>query len=145
MGWFLFVSIESTNRNTYFNKREIHLVPFKNTCTSLRNLKEIASFVSPDQVPYYRYLFIRNIVGNIIVLIPWGLLVPLLFQKLGTFKAIVITTVLFSFFIESTQYIFLIGVFDIDDIIYNTTGAIIGFYLLQVFKIITDKFFHEES
>lgn len=134
LGWFLFISVDSINRNTYFKKREIHLIPFKNTYTSFKSLHEIAYIVPPDQVPYYRYLFIRNIVGNIVLLIPLGFMVPLLWERINTLKAILIFSVLCSFSIETIQYVLTIGVFDIDDIIYNVIGSLIGFYILRAFQ-----------
>jgi glycopeptide antibiotics resistance protein len=134
VGWFLFISVDSINRNTYFKKREIHVVPFKNTYISFKSLHQIANIVPPDQVPYYRYLLIRNIIGNIALLIPIGFLVPLLWERLNTLKAIVIFSVLCSFSIEIIQYILIIGVFDIDDIIYNLIGAVIGFCVLRAFQ-----------
>jgi glycopeptide antibiotics resistance protein len=134
LGWFLFISVDSINRNTYFKKREIHLIPFKNTYTSFKSLHEIAYIVPPDQVPYYRYLFIRNIIGNIALLIPIGFLVPLLWERINTLKAIVTFSALCSFSIETIQYVLTIGVFDIDDIIYNVTGSLIGFYMLRASK-----------
>jgi hypothetical protein len=67
--WFLFISLGTTDRNAYFVKREIHLIPFENTYTSFKSLNNIAYIVPPDKFPYYQYLFIRNIIGNIVLLI----------------------------------------------------------------------------
>lgn len=132
--WLLFITVGSTERSTYFNKREIHLIPFKNTYTSFKSLNNIAATVPADQVPHYQYLFIRNIIGNILLLVPWGYMLPLLIQKRNSFKVVVISAIVFCFFIEGTQYVLTIGVFDIDDVIYNTSGAIIGFYLSRFIK-----------
>jgi glycopeptide antibiotics resistance protein len=122
--WFLFVSLGTTDRNTYFIKREIHLIPFKNTYTSFKSLHDIAYIVPRNQFPYYQYLFIRNIIGNIVLLIPFGFMAPLLFQQLKTLKAIVVFSILFSFIVETIQYALIIGIFDIDDIIYNVVGSL---------------------
>jgi glycopeptide antibiotics resistance protein len=137
--WFFFISLGTTDRNTYFIKREIHLIPFKNTYTNFESLHDIALIVPPDQFTYYQYLFIRNIIGNILLLIPLGFMASLLFQQLKTLKAIVVFSILFSSLVESTQYVLKIGVFDIDDIIYNAIGTLTGFYILQIVRSLISK------
>lgn len=68
-------------------------------------------------------LFIQNIVGNILLFIPFGMFLNSYF-KVKKWHLIIIT-ILYSFSIELTQI--LIGrVFDIDDIILNLLGSLIG-------------------
>jgi glycopeptide antibiotics resistance protein len=135
--WILFVNLGTTDRYTYFKKREIHLIPLKSTYTSFKSLHDIAYIVPPEKLPYYWYFFIRNIIGNIVLLIPFGFMAPCLFQQLKTLKSIVVFSILFSFLMETTQYILTIGVFDVDDIIYNSIGTLVGFYMLQISKLIS--------
>lgn len=129
--WVSFISLGHTERNTYFNKKEIHIVPFKNTYTSLKSLYYNTDHLTTNQVPYYWFLFIRNIAGNIVLLVPWGFLIPILFRKVYMVKTIFILTLLLSSLIETVQYIFTLGVCDIDDVIYNIAGALLGFYLFK--------------
>ena len=68
-------------------------------------------------------LFMQNIVGNILLFIPFGMFFYSYF-KVKKWHLIIIT-ILYSFSIELTQI--LIGrVFDIDDIILNLLGSLIG-------------------
>lgn len=68
-------------------------------------------------------LFMQNIVGNILLFIPFGMFLNSYF-KVKKWHLIIIT-ILYSFSIELTQI--LIGrVFDIDDIILNLLGSLIG-------------------
>lgn len=68
--------------------------------------------------------FIQNIVGNILLFIPFGMFVRYYF-KVKTISLIIIT-IIYSLSIETTQI--LIGrVFDIDDIILNLVGSILGY------------------
>lgn len=74
-----------------------------------------------------------NYVANIIMFIPLGFLLPLIWRKC---KNIIITTFIgagFSLFIEIGQ-LFNHRVTDIDDLIMNTLGAIIGFCIWKVFS-----------
>ena len=69
--------------------------------------------------------FINNVIGNILLFIPFGMFLRYYF-KLKIISLIFIT-ILYSLSIEVTQ-ILINRVFDIDDIILNLIGAIIGYY-----------------
>ena len=68
-------------------------------------------------------------VGNIILFIPVGLVVGL-FLELNTRHAI-LAGLLFSMFIESCQWFFWLGSFEIDDLFHNTIGAGIGAIIVK--------------
>lgn len=81
-------------------------------------------------------LFIKNVIGNIIMFIPYGFFVSY-FLDLRKTKSMTLMALLVSISIEITQLV--IGrVFDIDDIILNTIGGIIGFYLYKSLDFIND-------
>lgn len=61
---------------------------------------------------------------NIIFFIPFGLLHPV---KKCT--VVFIIALLFSIFIEATQYLLALGLCELDDVICNTLGAMIGFWI----------------
>ena len=67
-----------------------------------------------------------NIIGNITMFIPVGLVWPLCFKKLDTIGKTVLVGAGFSLFIEITQLPFYDRCSDIDDLILNTTGILIG-------------------
>ncbi len=67
-----------------------------------------------------------NILGNIIIFIPVGLAWPFCFKKLDTIGKTVLAGAGFTLFIEITQLPFYSRCSDVDDIILNTTGAVIG-------------------
>jgi glycopeptide antibiotics resistance protein len=73
-----------------------------------------------------------NLVGNIIVFIPWGLYLPILFKKIKSLIGTLKGTLLFVIAIEVAQLITTLGSFDVDDIILNTLGAIIGYLIYKV-------------
>lgn len=85
--------------------------------------------------------FFKNLAANIIMFIPYGLLSPV-FVKEGknVFLKVLVTGCLLSIFIEVLQYVMAIGQCDIDDVILNVLGVLIGFFgyslLYKVYKII---------
>ncbi len=81
-------------------------------------------------------LFLKNVLGNIIMFLPYGFFTSY-FLKEKKLLPIFILTVLTSLTIESTQL--MIGrVFDIDDILLNIVGGILGHYLYIVILKIGD-------
>ena len=96
-------------------------------------------------------LFLVNLVGNVVVFIPFGFLVPVMYreQRRGVvyqghfFRSFVFVTFLgaiFSFCIETIQLLTKVGCFDVDDLLLNTTGVIIGFMLYYISKKIIASF-----
>ena len=74
-----------------------------------------------------------NFFGNIILFIPFAFLLIMLF-KIIKLNKIILLSLLASTSIEIIQYFFQIGLADVDDIILNTVGAIMGFYLYKIFS-----------
>lgn len=74
-------------------------------------------------------LFIRNIIGNLLLFVPFGLFVSAYLRARRPF-VIIILACISSLAIEITQ--FKIGrVFDVDDVLLNITGGFLG-YLLYI-------------
>ncbi|MFV0520493.1 MAG: VanZ family protein [Lachnospirales bacterium] len=76
-----------------------------------------------------------QVVGNIIIFIPFGFLCLLLSKDKKFFSCIWITLV-FSLFIEMTQGVLGLGVVDIDDVILNFAGGFIGGVLYKLLLFI---------
>ncbi len=68
-----------------------------------------------------------NIVGNIVLLVPLGFLLPFIFKQLN-WKSSLVVAILSALFIESLQSMLHIGIFDIDDVILNALGCMIGYW-----------------
>lgn len=86
---------------------------------------------------YWNEIYI-NILGNILMFIPYGF-IGWLFPKYNGLKTLLIYFLSFLIVIEALQYFTRLGIFDIDDIILNTFGVVIGFYFKQIF----DNFFEK--
>ena len=69
---------------------------------------------------------IRNLAGNILPFVPVGLIAPFLYRPL-TWKYVLGVAILFAVAIEGVQVIFRTGIFDVDDILLNILGIVIGY------------------
>lgn len=85
--------------------------------------------------------FIRQIVLNVVMMIPFGLLFPLTQSKRNTFIKTVLYTFILSLAIELIQP--LLNGFrssDITDLVTNTLGGVIGYIGYVIFRPSLDKF-----
>jgi len=94
-----------------------------------------------------RYIRVMNLVGNIIGFIPFGIILPLLLKKFMKLKRVLIAVFCLSFTYEITQLLFKIGSFDIDDLILNTLGGVLGYLPIKLVLIFINskkKYLKEE-
>lgn len=75
---------------------------------------------------------------NIIFFMPFGFLLPTLWNKFRKFIPTVFAGFIFSLIIEVGQ-LFIIRATDVDDLIMNTLGTILGFILFKILSIIFKK------
>lgn len=74
-----------------------------------------------------------NIIGNIAFLIPIGFLLPFVFVRIDWKKSLALA-ILSGMLIELTQVVLHLGIFDIDDVILNGLGVMVGFWMYVWFK-----------
>lgn len=77
---------------------------------------------------------VQNLAGNIIGFIPFGFLLPLLFKSLLGFRKIAMFTFCLSLGFEMLQLVFFMGSFDVDDLILNTLGGVLGYIPVKLYK-----------
>lgn len=81
---------------------------------------------------------VLNIYGNIICFVPFGLYFTWIFKKKKRlFIKIYMMTFLFSLTIECIQLFCMIGIFDVDDLLLNTFGGILGYVLCKIYLVIS--------
>lgn len=126
------MGIYSDTGKFYFNIRltnsisEINLIPFKTLYEYL--------FVNNTSVSSWSSVSILNIFANTLLFIPLGLLTPLIWEKYDSFYKILTLGLISTCLIEFIQ-IFIGRSTDIDDVILNTIGIIIGYTIFKLFKI----------
>lgn len=80
---------------------------------------------------------LHNIIGNILMFVPLGMFIPFLFKKRDKFWYVFSCGFLGSLFIEVNQLFLGDRATDIDDVIFNTLGTVIGYILFKfIFKFI---------
>jgi glycopeptide antibiotics resistance protein len=75
-----------------------------------------------------------NLVGNIILFVPFGFLLPLLWNKMKNALPLFLIALSLSIILELYQLLTNTGQCDIDDVILNTTGSMVGFLLYSILK-----------
>lgn len=116
MGWLLFY------RNRYFGEGySYNIVPF---------------YTIKKYIIYYDHFnfenWFKNLFGNVVLFIPIGVFLPLLNKKYRSVLRLTAATIILITMVEAAQMVTRLGSFDIDDIILNTFGALIGLLLLRV-------------
>src|SRR4028118_699965 len=100
-----------------WNVEMINVVPFRNTINSYYSLNDVGWLN-----------FSSNLFGNILLFIPFPFFIIEFFEIFKK-KLIIGIGIFTSFLIEFLQYIFRIGIPDIDDVLFNTSGVIAGVIL----------------
>ena len=67
-----------------------------------------------------------NLLGNVIPFLPIGILAPLAFRSFSWRKAVVLG-IFTALACELTEAIFRVGIFDVDDLILNACGVLLGY------------------
>ena len=82
---------------------------------------------------------VLNFVGNVTMFIPIGIIYPIVYRKLDTHTKAIAAGVGFTLCIEILQLPFFDRVTDIDDLIMNATGYIIGYGIYLLVKNVSKK------
>ncbi len=74
---------------------------------------------------------VLNILGNVLIFVPMGFMLPLLYEDLRSYKRTLAFTVVICILVETIQF-FVGRSVDIDDLILNAIGASIGYLLYKL-------------
>lgn len=111
-------------------RQNINLTPF----FTIRNYLHVVIHRSNEAlIPHC----IINLLGNVLLFIPAGWLLPRLWKKMRNFFWFFLTCTLSILLIELLQLFTLLGSFDMDDLILNLSGmtlGFIGFHLISLFR-----------
>lgn len=87
---------------------------------------------------YYEQLGIGNVIlnllGNIVAFMPYGFLLPMIKKTCKNGWRIFFWSLGFSFGVEVTQLVTKTGAFDVDDLMLNTIGGLLGFVVYRIFQ-----------
>lgn len=89
--------------------------------------------MNKNQVEKVIWWALKNLLGNLLPFIPFGFLLPIAYPRIKAFFKVFLVGMFAVLFIEIFQYMTRLGSFDIDDIILNVLGGVVG-YLLYIFS-----------
>lgn len=121
-----------------YDHRSINLIPL---VSIMKNVSQIGIAYGGDSV-FMIELIIRNVGGNILLLMPFGFLAPIVWISFKYFKKTLLFGLGISICIEVLQLVESLEggwgrITDIDDVICNVIGVMIGFFIYRVtFKIV---------
>ena len=121
-------------------------IPFLNGTNNL--FLETVNLIPFRDLRLNYYGAVREIFLNIIMMIPFGFLYPII-RKVGILKTVTVAF-LFSLTIESTQLLsaFWGGLasrsFDVTDLVTNTFGGLVGYLFFSILKPIIFKILNEQ-
>ncbi len=80
-----------------------------------------------------------NLLGNVVIFLPLGFLMPMA-SKYRSFWATAINCFLLSLAVELFQLISRVGSFDVDDLLLNTIGGVLGYISFLICNKIRRKY-----
>ena len=84
----------------------------------------------------YKLNSAENLLGNILVFVPFGFSFPMIFDKGNRFLVMLFNAFLFVLGIEVFQLFSAFGAFDVDDILLNCLGASLGYGCYRLYSLI---------
>ena len=75
-------------------------------------------------------------IENILMFLPFGILFPLVFHKLQNIKVCIIVGLLSSIFLEFIQLLTQRGFCQLDDVVTNIFGTVLGWSIYKIFRLI---------
>lgn len=127
MLWLLFGRDIHDSGSGYLHSlsANINLIPFLTIADLIRNL------ITPPSPGLFTYAWI-NLFGNVVVFIPLGIFLPLIWTKTKNFGRFFLVSSGIIAVIELLQLFTLRGVLDVDDYLLNMVGLIVGFFVYRL-------------
>ena len=127
-GWVLFILYLIALTYFLFFAESFGRVPGAQTyyAYNLMPFREISRFIKYRGLLGFQAVLL-NLAGNVLGFVPFGFFIPVVSRRGRIWRNAVLMGFGFSLCIELTQLIFKIGSFDVDDILLNTTGSILGY------------------
>lgn len=102
----------------------LNLVPFRTEIDYFKQLSEHSINTG---------IVVMNIGVNLILFLPMGMALPVLFDnKINKLWKVIIIVAVIVIICEVIQFLTLRGSADVDDVILNTAGAVLGYGLLKI-------------
>ncbi|HET7628665.1 MAG TPA: VanZ family protein [Bacillales bacterium] len=113
----------------------LNLVPLVSVMNSI---KQIGTAYEGDSL-FMLHLVLRNVGGNFLLLLPLGFLAPMLWERMLALNSLFLFALVTTIGIETLQLLETLAVgighaVDIDDVIFNASGAVAGYFIYRIAK-----------
>ena len=75
---------------------------------------------------------VLNLVGNVVAFVPFGMILPIMNRRFRSSFYMTFLTFEFSLIVELIQLVCKVGSFDVDDLLLNTIGGILGYLIFAL-------------
>lgn len=123
-GSFLYNNMYFVDKRQHYIDCFVNLIPFQ-TIDQIYITGFVKGYVSA-------YYMLFNLLGNIFAFMPFAFFLPLFFKKQRKWYVFLPTVLGVVILIEASQFLFMVGSCDVDDVILNVGGAMIFFFLLRI-------------
>lgn len=114
-----------------FFSEQMGRIPRDTYCYNLRPFAEIGRYLQySNTIGSFNVLL--NLAGNVLCFIPFGFVIPILSGRQRKGYRMFFLSFLASLIVELLQLVSKLGSCDVDDIILNTLGGVIGYLLFSV-------------
>ena len=114
---------------------------FTGAGTLYEGLRFLPSFhPAYNLIPFSHHIDTAGYALNVVLFLPLGFLVPFLWERLDGLLPVLGTGLAFSAFIELTQLLN-VRATDVDDLMLNAAGTVLGFFLYKAFNKATGSRF----
>lgn len=130
IAWVLFITYMVALVYFLFFSEQMGRIPSDEYKYSLKPLKEIRRYLTYiDQLGLW-YVFL-NLAGNVMAFVPFGFVLPVI-TRYRKFYQVFFLSMEFSLIVEIIQLVSKVGSFDVDDILLNTLGGVLGYLVYQI-------------
>ncbi|MCM1026005.1 MAG: VanZ family protein [Roseburia sp.] len=113
------------NRYAMQDSINYNLIPFRSISVQIEYITE--------------WWALKNLLGNVVTFIPFGLLFPAAYKKFNSPLKVLSTGLASILLIEIFQFFTKLGSFDVDDIILNMIGIVCGYLMFLVVRLFAGK------
>lgn len=135
LSWIAFVIYLVMMVYFLFFCEQLGRIPSDTYHYNLKPFTEIRRYLNHvNEIGYFGVML--NILGNVVCFMPLGFVLPILSNRKWGFIRITIISFLASLVVEITQLVTKLGSCDVDDIIMNTLGGLLGYILFIICRTI---------
>lgn len=133
LSWGLFIIYLAGMAYFLFFSEQLRRSGADNYRYNLEAFQEIKRAWYCFQTGNMQYFFL-NVVMNVAAFAPFGFFLPIISTRHKKFISVFLLSLELTLAIESLQLFFKVGIFDVDDIIMNTLGGVIGYLVYYIVR-----------